>query len=132
MSMTDPIADMLTRIRNAGKAHHQKVEVPFSNIKFQIAKILKEEKYLKNIKVITENNKRSIRIFLKYDEKNTHVISVLKRVSKPGLRVYVGKDEIPSVLGGLGITILSTSKGIINDRGAKKLNIGGEIICSVW
>ena len=132
MSMTDPIADMLTRIRNAGMARHQKVEVPFSNIKFQMAKILKEERYLKNIKVVTENNKRSIRIFLKYDERNFPLISEIKRVSKPGLRVYVGKGEIPSVLGGLGVVILSTSKGILIDKEARKLNVGGEVICTVW
>ena len=132
MTLTDPIADMLTRIRNASSARHDKVDIPTSRPKEAIAKILKDEGYIKNFKVIVDEKKHGIlRIFLKYDANRRGIIN-MKRVSKPSRRVYVGKDEIPSVLRGLGVSILSTSKGILTDREAKKANVGGEILCYIW
>ncbi len=132
MTMTDPIADMLTRIRNALKVQHEHVDIPGSKMKLRIAEILKEEGYINSFQVISEGPKRTIRIFLKYDEKGRPVIEGLKRVSKPGRRVYAGYREIPKVLNGYGINIVSTSKGIMTDKEARKKKVGGEIICSVW
>lgn len=132
MVMTDPIADMLTRIRNANSVKHGQVDIPASNIKKAIAQILLDEGFIKGYDVIDDGKQGIIRVEMKYGPNNTKVISGLKRISKPGLRVYVKKDEIPKVLGGLGIAILSTSKGIMTDKQARKEGIGGEVICYVW
>jgi small subunit ribosomal protein S8 len=132
MSMTDPIADMFTIIRNGSKAGFEKVEVPYSRIKHEIVKILKGEGFIKNFKVLAgDNQHRRIQIFLKYDENHKGVIHI-QRVSKPGRRVYVDTDHLPSVRGGLGISILSTSKGILTDQMARKYHVGGEVLCYVW
>jgi small subunit ribosomal protein S8 len=132
MSVTDPLADMLTRIRNASSARHEKVDIPTSRLKEAIAKILKDEGYIKNFKVLVDERKHGIlRISLKYDA-NRRAFVNLKRISKPSRRVYVGKDEIPSVLKGLGISILSTSKGILTDKEARRANVGGEVLCYIW
>ena len=132
MSMTDPLADMFTRIRNGSKANFDKVDVPSSKLKREVAKILKEEGFIKNFKVVTEDDSNEmIRIFLKYDQNRKGIIHI-KRVSKPGRRVYVGSEQIPSVMSGLGISILSTPKGILADKSARKANVGGEVLCSVW
>jgi small subunit ribosomal protein S8 len=128
---TDPIADMLTRIRNAIKARHAKVDVPASNLKTEIARILKEEGYILNYKVAEEGVKKVIKIYLKYQPNTKPVISELTRVSRPGCRVYVGHDEIPPVLGGLGINILTTPRGVMTGRDARKQNLGGELLCQV-
>ncbi|HKQ08730.1 MAG TPA: 30S ribosomal protein S8 [Blastocatellia bacterium] len=130
--MTDPIADMLTRMRNAYAAKHQKVDVPVSNIKLEIARILKEEGFINNFKVIGEGVRRNIRIYLRYGTKGEQVISRLERVSKPGCRVYVKGTAVPSVLGGLGVNILSTSRGLMTDRRARRERVGGELICRVY
>jgi small subunit ribosomal protein S8 len=130
--MTDPIADMLTRMRNAYTAKHQKVDVPVSNIKLEIARILKEEGFINNFKVIGEGVRRNIRIYLRYGTKGEQVISRLERVSKPGCRVYVKGTAVPSVLGGLGVNILSTSRGLMTDRRARRERVGGELICRVY
>jgi small subunit ribosomal protein S8 len=130
--MTDTIADMLTRIRNASSAGHEKVDMPSSTLKAEIARILKEEGFVKNYKVVSENKKVILRVFLKYTPENEGVISGIERVSTPGRRVYVGSDEIPRVLNGLGISIVSTSKGVMTDRAARQANVGGEILCKVW
>ncbi|MFH2011797.1 MAG: 30S ribosomal protein S8 [Pseudomonadota bacterium] len=130
--MTDPFADMLTRIRNANKAKFKKVDMPSSNLKVNVAKILKDEGYIKNYKVIKDNKQGILTIYLKYDEENNSVITGLKRVSKPGRRIYVKNDKIPKVLTGLGINILSTPKGILTDKKARESNVGGELLCSVW
>lgn len=132
MVMTDPIADMLTRIRNGNNAKHETVDIPASNMKKAIANILLEEGFIKGYDVIDDGKQGIIRIQLKYGKDNEKIISGLKRISKPGLRVYVKSDEIPRVLGGLGIAILSTSKGIITDKVARKEGVGGEVICYVW
>ena len=132
MSMTDPIADMLTRIRNGMTVEKRFVDIPSSNLKKRIAFILKEEKYIKDFMFVKDKTKSIIRIFLKYDHKGEAVISGIERVSRPGLRVYVGGDEIPRVLDGLGISILSTSKGVISNKTAKRIGVGGEILCKVW
>jgi small subunit ribosomal protein S8 len=132
MTMTDPIADMLTRIRNANMARHEKVEVPASNLKKEIARILKEEGFVRDVEFIDDNKQGIIRIFLKYGADNEFVISGLKRISKPGLRVYAKKDEVPRVLGGLGIAILSTSNGILTDKQARAAQAGGEVLAYVW
>ena len=132
MSMTDPIADFLTRIRNGLSAKKRWVDVPSSNQKKRIAFVLKEEKYIEDFFFITSGNKEIIRIFLKYDYKGFPVIESIKRISKPGLRVYVGANESPRVLDGLGISILSTSKGVLSNKKAKQLGVGGEIICEVY
>ncbi len=132
MSMTDPIADMFARIRNGSKAKFEKVDIPSSKMKREIAKILKEEGFIKNFKIVTDDQQHEmVRIFLKYDANRKEVIH-LRRVSKPGRRVYVGKEKIPSVMSGLGFSILSTSRGILTDNSARKANIGGEVICYVW
>ena len=130
--MTDTIADMLTRIRNASRAKHEKVDMPTSTIKAEVARILKEEGYIKNVKVINDSKPGTLRVFLKYSAANEGVISGLERVSTPGRRVYVGKDEIPRVMNGLGIAIVSTSKGLMTDRAAREANVGGELVCKVW
>jgi len=132
MSMTDPIADMLTRIRNGNKAKFEKVDIPLSKEKLEIAKILKQEGYIKNFKVLSEENKGTLRVYLKYDAQNRGIINGIKRVSRPGLRIYVKSKKILPVLNGFGINIVSTPQGIITDKDAKKLNVGGELICSVW
>ena len=132
MSMTDPIADMFTRIRNGSMARFDKVDLPLSRVKLEIAKLLKQEGYIKNFKVFNEENKGILRVYLKYDARNRSIITGLKRVSTPGRRIYVKSTKIPSVLNGYGITIISTSKGILTDREAAKLNLGGKLICSVW
>lgn len=132
MSVTDPLADMLTRIRNATMAKHGKADVPASKMKVSVAGILRNEGYIKNYKLIKGRGHGILRIYLKYDQANHGVISELKRLSKPGRRIYVKRDEIPYVLNGMGICVLSTSKGILADREARKENIGGELLCSVW
>lgn len=133
MGMTDPLADMLTRLRNANKAKHEKVDVPASNLKAQVARLLKDEGYIKNYKIIRDNKQGTLRIYLKYEgETKKQIISGLELISRPGLRRYVAKDEIPLVLRGLGLSILSTSKGVITDKEARKQNVGGELLCSVW
>ncbi len=130
--MTDPIADLLTRIRNANAVRHEIVEVPSSNVKKAIADILLQEGYIKNIEEYSDGVVPMLRITLKYGENKEKVITGLKRISKPGLRVYCRKEEIPKVLNGLGIAVISTSKGIIVDREARKLGLGGEVLCYVW
>lgn len=133
MSMTDPIADFLTRIRNGLAAQNRWIDVPSSKMKKRIALVLKEENYIDDFFFITDdNNKESIRVFLKYDYQGKPVIGSLHRVSRPGLRVYVNSGDIPRVLDGLGISILSTSKGVISNKTAQKLNVGGEILCEVY
>ncbi|MFT9494187.1 30S ribosomal protein S8 [Anaerosolibacter sp.] len=132
MTMTDPIADMITRIRNANTVKHETVDVPASNMKKSIADILLGEGFIKGYDVIEDGKQGIIRMQLKYGKNNEKVISGLKKISKPGLRVYAKKDEIPKVLGGLGIAILSTSNGIVTDKDARKLGVGGEVICYVW
>tara|TARA_B100000678_G_scaffold86580_1_gene72041 strand:- start:455 stop:853 length:399 start_codon:yes stop_codon:yes gene_type:complete len=132
MSMTDPIADFLTRIRNGFMAEKRWVDIPSSGMKKRIAFVLKEEHYIKDFIFIFSGEKESIRVFLKYDVHGEPVISGIKRQSKPGCRVYVNIHNIPKVLDGLGIAILSTSKGILSDKTARKLNVGGEYLCSVW
>lgn len=130
--MTDPIADMLTRIRNGNNAKHDSVDIPASNIKKQLAQILLDEGFIKGYDVIDDGKQGIIRVDLKYGKHNEKVISGIKRISKPGLRVYVKSDEVPRVLGGLGIAILSTSSGILTDKVARKEGVGGEVICYVW
>jgi len=132
MSMTDPIADMITRIRNGMAVDKRFVDIPSSNLKKRIAFILKEESYIKDFMFIQNGVKSLIRVFIKYDRTGETVISGIERVSKPGLRVYVGSGEIPRVLDGLGISILSTSKGVISNKTAKRFGVGGEILCKVW
>jgi|TARA_B100001105_G_scaffold98250_2_gene78378 small subunit ribosomal protein S8 len=132
MSMTDPIADMITRIRNGMAVDKRFVDIPSSNLKKRIAFILKEESYIKDFMFIQNGVKSLIRVFIKYDRKGESVISVIERVSKPGLRVYVGSGKIPRVLDGLGISILSTSKGVISNKTAKRFGVGGEVLCKVW
>ena len=132
MPVTDPLADMLTRIRNANMAKHSKVDAPASRMKISVAKILKAEGYIKNYKLIKDRKHGILRIYLKYDEFNEAVITGLKRMSKPGRRLYVKKEDIPRVLNGMGIAVLSTSKGVLADRQARKLNVGGELLCSIW
>ena len=130
--MTDPIADMLTRIRNANTVKHETVDVPASNIKKEIVRILLEEGFVRGYDVIEDEKQGIIRIQLKYGQTGERVISGLKRISKPGMRVYADKHEVPRVLNGLGISIISTSKGILTDKQARKENVGGEVICYVW
>ncbi|MCK4389618.1 MAG: 30S ribosomal protein S8 [Desulfobacterales bacterium] len=132
MPVTDPLADMLTRMRNANMANHRKVDVPASKMKISVAKILKTEGYIKNYKLIKDRKHGILRIYLKYDEVNEGIITGLKRMSKPGRRLYVKNNAIPLVLSGMGIALLSTSKGILADREARKLNVGGELLCTVW
>ena len=132
MVMTDPIADMLTRIRNANSVYHDKVEIPGSKMKESLAVILKDEGFIKDFEVIADDKQNMIRVALKYGSNREKVISGLKRISKPGLRVYAKKDQLPRVLGGLGIAIISTSKGLMTDKNARKDGLGGEVLAYVW
>jgi small subunit ribosomal protein S8 len=130
--MSDPIADLLTRIRNASRAEHEKVDVPASKLKLRIAEILKEEGFIKNFRLIEDSKQGTLRVYLKYGPGNERIISGLVRVSKPGRRVYVTRDKIPTVLGGMGVAILSTSKGVMTDREVRKQKLGGEVLAYVW
>jgi small subunit ribosomal protein S8 len=132
MGMTDPIADMLTRIRNGSSAKFSKVDIPASKIKIQIARILKDEGFIKNFKVIKDNRQGLLRLYLKFDDKNNQVLSSIRRISRPSRRFYAKKDNIPKVLNGLGLSILTTSKGVMTEKEARKQGVGGEIICTVW
>ena len=132
MGMTDPIADMLTRIRNAIMASYNTVDIPSARLKIEIAKVLKSEGFIRNYKMVADRQQGILRIFFRYDEQGESIIGGLKRVSKPGCRIYTRNDKIPKVLNGYGINILSTSKGVMTDREAKKMRVGGEILCSVW
>jgi small subunit ribosomal protein S8 len=132
MVMTDPVADFLTRIRNANTVYQERVEIPSSKMKLAMAEILKTEGFIKEVEVIEDGKQGVLRLFLKYGPNREKVISGLKRISKPGLRVYAQKDEIPKVLGGLGIAVISTSKGIMTDKQARKEGVGGEVLCYVW
>ncbi|MFW5999137.1 MAG: 30S ribosomal protein S8 [Halanaerobiaceae bacterium] len=132
MNITDPIADMLTRIRNANNIYNDTVDIPASNLKRNIASTLKDEGFIRDYKIIERHAQNDLRIYLKYGNNDEKVISGLKRISKPGLRVYVDKDEIPQVLGGLGIAVISTSRGVMTDKMARKEGIGGEVLCYVW
>jgi len=132
MSMTDPVADMLTRIRNANMVKLQKVDIPSSNLKVNIANVLKQEGFIKNYKVISDNLQGVLRIYLKYIDEKDSVINEIKRVSKPGGRVYTKSEDIPVVKNGLGVAILSTSKGIITDNAARQAGVGGELLCTIW
>ncbi|MBI2525314.1 MAG: 30S ribosomal protein S8 [Candidatus Rokubacteria bacterium] len=130
--MTDPIADLLTRIRNASRAEHEKVDIPASKLKVRIAEILKAEGFVKNFRFIEEPRPGTLRVYLKYGTGNEKIISGLVRVSRPGRRVYVGKDKTPSILGGMGVAILSTSRGVMTDREVRKQGLGGEVLAYVW
>jgi small subunit ribosomal protein S8 len=132
MAMTDPVADFLTRIRNANTVYNEKVEAPASKIKKAIAEILKDEGFIRDCEQIADGMQGVIRVHMKYGSNKQRVITGLKRISKPGRRVYVQKDGIPKVLGGLGIAIISTSQGIMTDRNARKMGLGGEVVCYVW
>ena len=132
MSMTDPIADFLTRIRNANMVRHESLEVPASTIKRDIAEILKREGFIRNVEYIDDDKQGIIRVFLKYGKDNQRVISGLKRISKPGLRSYVKADDVPKVLNGLGIAIISTSEGVVTDKEARAKKIGGEVLAYIW
>ena len=132
MSLTDPVADFLARVRNAIRARHAKVDVPSSKLKVEIARILKEEGYIANFKAVEEEGRKIIRVYLKYGAENEAAISNLQRVSRPGCRVYVGSSDIPRVLNGMGINILTTPKGVMTGRDARKQGVGGELLCEVW
>jgi len=129
---SDPIADMLTRIRNASRAEHEKVDIPASRLKVRIAEILKDEGFIKNFRVLEDTKQGTLRVYLKYGAANEKMITGLVRVSTPGRRIYVTHDRIPSILGGMGVTLLSTSKGVVTDRDARKQKMGGEILAYVW
>jgi len=132
MGMTDPISDMLTRIRNANMTKSDKVDIPSSNLKLELARVLKDEGYIKNFKLLKDRKQGMVRVYMKYNTEDIRVINGLKRVSRPGNRVYVKADDIPRVMGGLGIAVLSTSKGVMVDRESRKQNVGGEVICYIW
>jgi len=132
MSMTDPIADMLTRIRNANRAGHERVEIPGSKLKLEIGRILREEGFIRNYRLIDDRKQGILRIYLKYGENSEKVITDLKRISKPGRRVYVGTENLPRVYGNLGIAILSTSQGVLTAIQCRKVKVGGEVLCYVW
>ncbi|HNR68364.1 MAG TPA: 30S ribosomal protein S8 [bacterium] len=132
MSKTDPIADYLTRIRNATRAKHRKVDIPASNLKKQITRILQDENYIQNFVLIEDDKQSLIRIYLKYDQEEKSVISGIKRISKPGLRIYVGKNKIPRVYNNLGVSILTTSQGLMTGQEARRRGVGGEILCHIW
>jgi small subunit ribosomal protein S8 len=132
MAMTDPIADLLTRIRNGAQARKEQVDVPWSKVKTRIVEVLTAEGYLKEHSIVEQAGHRTLRVWLRYDGQNRPVITGLKRVSRPSLRIYVGAEEIPAIRGGLGVNILSTPAGILADREARKRNLGGELVCSVW
>ena len=129
---SDPIADLLTRIRNASNAEHEKVDIPSSKLKVRIAELLKDEGFIKNFRLIEDKRQGVLRVYLKYGPGQERVISGLRRVSKPGRRLYVGADRIPSVLGGMGVAILSTPRGVLTDRESRKAKVGGEVLCYVW
>jgi small subunit ribosomal protein S8 len=130
--VSDPIADMLARLRNGSLAEHEKVDVPASKLKVRLAEILKEEGLIKNFRVIEDKRQGVLRLYVKYGPNQERVISGLRRVSKPGRRLYVSADRIPSVLGGMGVAILSTSRGVLTDREARRLKVGGEVLCYIW
>jgi small subunit ribosomal protein S8 len=130
--MSDPIADLLTRIRNASRAEHEKVDIPSSKLKVRITELLKDEGFIKNYRVIDDDKQGVLRVYLKYGTGNEKIISGLVRVSRPGRRVYVTKDKIPSILGGMGVAILSTSRGVMSDRESRKQQLGGEVLAYVW
>ncbi|HVZ61257.1 MAG TPA: 30S ribosomal protein S8 [Terriglobales bacterium] len=132
MSLTDPVADFLTRIRNALSTRQQKIDVPSSKLKVEIARILKEEGYISNYKLTEEEGRKLLRVQLKYGANNESAISRVERVSKPGCRVYVGRTDIPRILGGMGINILTTPQGVMTGRDARKAGVGGEILCEIW
>lgn len=132
MAMTDPIADMLTRIRNAGKAKFGKVDIPGSKLKVELAKVLQKQGFVKNYKFVEDNKQGVLRVYLKYTADESHVILGMERVSKPSRRVYVKSKDIKPVLNGMGIAVISTSKGIMTDKQARKDNLGGEVLCNVW
>ena len=129
---SDPIADFLTRIRNASRAEHEKVDIPSSKLKVRIAEILKDEGFIKNFRVLEDDKQNTLRVYLKYGAGNEKMISGLVRVSRPGRRVYVGKDKIPTILGGMGVAILSTSRGVMTDRESRRQQVGGEVLAYVW
>jgi len=130
--VSDPIADFLTRIRNASRAEHEKVDIPSSKLKLRMAEILKEEGFIKNFRVIEDNKQGTLRVYLKYGAGSEKIISGIVRVSRPGRRIYVTKDKIPTILGGMGVAILSTSAGVMTDRQVKKQHLGGEVLAYVW
>jgi len=132
MSMTDPVADMLTRIRNANTARHDRVEVPASRLKEEIARILQDEGFIKSYRYMEDQKQGMLRIYLKYSSDKQKTISGIKRISKPGRRVYIGKSELPRVLNGLGIAIISTSRGVMTESDCKRTGVGGEVLCYVW
>jgi len=132
MRLTDPVADMLTRVRNALQARHQKVDIPASRLKLEIARILKEEGYIANYKATEEDGRQVLRVYLKYGANNEAAIRDLQRVSRPGCRVYIGRDEIKRVQGGLGISIMTTPKGVMTGRQARRQGLGGELLCEIW
>ncbi len=132
MSMTDPIADLLTRIRNAAKEKHEKLEVPASRLKANVVRVLKEEGYIKNFRLMREEGRPMIKVYLKYTDQGSSVIQGIKRVSRPGLRVYSGYEKMPRPLGGAGIAVVSTSKGVITGQRARAQKLGGEVLCEVW
>jgi small subunit ribosomal protein S8 len=131
-TVTDPIADMLTRIRNGSMAEHEKVDIPASKLKVRVAELLKDEGFIKNFRLIEDRKQGILRVYLKYGPGQERVITGLRRVSKPGRRLYVGADKIPSVLGGIGVAILSTPRGVLTDRDSRRLRVGGEVLCYVW
>jgi small subunit ribosomal protein S8 len=131
-TVTDPIADMLTRIRNGSLAEHEKVDIPASKLKVRIAELLKDEGFIKNFRVIEDRKQGTLRVYLKYGPGQERVITGLRRVSKPGRRLYVGAEKIPAVLGGMGVAILSTPRGVLPDREARRQRVGGEVLCFVW
>ncbi|MGB9498775.1 MAG: 30S ribosomal protein S8 [Dissulfuribacterales bacterium] len=132
MSMSDPLADMLTRIRNAGNAKHKSVDIPGSRIKTDLAGVLKQEGFIRNFKFIKDNKQGILRVYLKYDQNDRHVVYGVQRVSKPSRRVYVKSKDVKPVLNGLGISVLSTSVGLVTDKQARKENVGGEVLCAIW
>jgi len=132
MSMSDPLADMLTRIRNAGKAKHKSVDIPGSQIKTSLAGVMKEEGFIRNFKFIKDSKQGILRVYLKYDKNDRHVIYGVQRVSKPSRRVYVRSKDVKSVLNGLGVSVLSTSRGLLTDKQARNENLGGEVLCAIW
>lgn len=132
MPVTDPIADMLVRLKNAGLAEHEKVDIPASKLKVRIAEIMKEEGFIKNFRLIEDRRQGILRVYLKYGPGNERAISGLAKISTPGRRLYVGAEKIPSVLGGMGVVILSTSRGVVTDREARKTKTGGEVLCYIW
>jgi small subunit ribosomal protein S8 len=132
MAMSDPVADMLTRIRNAGKAKFNSVDIPGSTLKVELAKVLKEEGYIRNFKFVKDDKQGILRVYLKYDQKQRHVILSIDRVSKPSRRIYLKNKDVKPVYNGLGVAILSTSKGVMSDKNARRENVGGEVLCKVW